>query len=186
MGVGFYHHPWCAIKVREAELPEERLKQMATFDDLFGKGSGSGKQFIKFENDGEAFLLEQTGEPKKVDQRGPKGGTIWLVQESEGDKYKPVEETKDFDESDYNNAFKPKNIAVPVKVIGKKLKDGSKDEGFEPFETLWELSTGDQEAKFKDAMLDAGVPVETGTKYVLKRLDSTKKPYTFSIKILTD
>jgi hypothetical protein len=158
---------------------------VATFDDLFGSNS-SGKRYIKFENDGEAFLLEQTGEPKKVDQRGPKGGTVWLVQEREGDKYKPVEETRDFEESDYNNAFKPKNIAIPVTVVGKKLKDGTKDEAFEPFETTWELSTGDQEAKFKDAMLETGASAEAGTKYVLKRISSATKPYKFSIRILTD
>ena len=35
-------------------------------------------------------------------------------------------------------------------------------------------------------MLDAGVPAEDGTKYVVKLLSKDKKPYTYSVKILAD
>lgn len=156
---------------------------MATLDDLFGKKTGS-QRWMKFENEGEAFLLVQTDEPKRVPQRGPNGGITWLVQKAEGDKYKPVEADASFDESDYNNAFKPDgNIVIPARVLAKKLKDGSPDPAHEEFDTDWEL-TKDQAEKFRDAMLDSGVPAEAGTRYAVKLLSRAKKPYTYSVKIV--
>lgn len=156
---------------------------MATLDDLFGKPAGS-QRYMKFENEGEAFLLEQTAEPKLVPQKGPNGRKIWLVQDAEGDKYRAVEEDSSFDESDYNNAFMPeKNIVIPAKVLAKKLKDGAADPSHEPFDTEWEL-TKDQREKFREAMLDSGQSAEAGTKYAVKLLSRSKKPYSYSVKIL--
>lgn len=156
---------------------------MATLDDLFGKAEGN-RRFMKFDVEGEAFLLEQTDEPKLVPQKGPNGRKIWLVQDAEGDKYRPVEEDSSFDESDYNNAFMPdKNIVIPARVLAKKLKDGSTDNSHEPFDTEWEL-TKDQREKFREAMLDSGQSAEAGTKYAVKLLSRAKKPYTYSVKIL--
>jgi hypothetical protein len=156
---------------------------VATLDDLFGKKT-SGQRWMKFENEGEAFLLVQTDEPKRVPQRGPNGGITWLVQPAEGDKYKPVEADANFNESDYNNAFKPDgNIVIPARVLAKKLKDGSTDPAHEEFDTDWEL-TKDQVEKFRDAMLDSGASAEAGTRYAVKLLSRAKKPYTYSVKIV--
>lgn len=159
---------------------------MASFDDLFGGGNGgSGRRFMKFENEGEAFLLVQTGEPKLVPQKNQNGEIVYLVQVNEGDKYKPMGKGT-FDEDTVANAFMPeKEIVIPARAVGKKLKDGSKDPDFEEFDTDWEL-TKDQKEKFKEAMLDAGVPAEEGTKYVVKLLSRKDKPYKYSVKILTD
>jgi len=158
---------------------------MATLDDLFGNKS-SDRRFMKFENDGEELLLVQTGEPKRPPQRNRKTGkNVWLVQMASDDKYKPMDEGT-FNEDEVENCFQPKGeIHIPVKVAGKKFKDGSKDEDFEPFETVWEL-TKDQEPKLKEAMMDTGTPAQPGTKYILKRLDSTVKPYVYAVKILKD
>lgn len=155
---------------------------MATYDDLFNQSSG--KRYMKFENDGESLLLVQTDEPKLVPQKNNEGKTVYLVQVSEGDKYKPM--TKDqFDEDEVENFFTPKVVSIPVTVAGKKLKDGTKDDSFEPFDTNWELNQ-DQEKKFKEALLDTGLPAEAGTKYAVKRLSSKSKPYTYSVKIIED
>lgn len=159
---------------------------MATLDDLFGNNNGGGRRFMKFNEDGESFLLVQTGEPKRVPQKNPQTGkNTWLVQRNDGDKYQPMDEGT-FDEDEVENAFMPeKEIVIPVQVVAKKLKDGSKDPAHEVFETEWML-TRDQKDKFKDALMDSGANAEAGAKYVLKRLNSTKKPYTYSVKILTD
>lgn len=155
---------------------------MATLDDLFGKKSG-GQRWMKFENEGEAFLLVQTDEPKRVPQKNANDEVVWLVQVNEGDKYKPMGEGT-FDADTVANAFKPDgNIVIPARVLAKKLKDGSTDPAHEEFDTDWEL-TKDQAEKFRDAMLDSGVPAEAGTKYAVKLLSRAKKPYTYSVKIV--
>ena len=156
---------------------------MATLDDLFGNKNDGSKRFMKFENDGEMFRLVQTDEPKLVPQKNPQTGkNTWLVQVNEGDKYQPKDEGT-FNEDEVHNAFMPnKNIVIPVRVVGKKLANGSKDENFEEFDSEWEL-TRDQTPKFKEAMLDTGVAAEAGTIYLLKRLSSKQKPYTYAIKM---
>jgi hypothetical protein len=155
---------------------------LATYDDLFKQSSD--KRFLRFENDGESFLLVQTGEPNLVPQRNQDGKIVFLVQTTVGDKYKPMTKGS-FDEDEVANFFTPKVVSIPVTVAGKKLKNGDKDEDFEPFNINWEL-TQDQEQKFKEALLDTGLPSEAGTKYALKRLSSKSKPYTYSIKIIED
>lgn len=155
---------------------------MATLDDLFGKPAGD-QRWMKFENEGEAFLLEQTGEPKLVPQKGPNGRNIWLVQVNDGDKYQPKEEGT-FDPDSVHRSFMPdKDIVIPAKVLAKKLKDGAADPTHEPFDTNWEL-TKDQREKFREAMLDSGQSAEAGTKYAVKLLSRAKKPYSYSVKIL--
>lgn len=155
---------------------------MATLDDLFGKPAGE-QRWMKFENEGEAFLLEQTAEPKLVPQKGPNGRNTWLVQVNEGDKYQPKEEGT-FDPDSVHRSFMPdKNIVIPAKVLAKKLKDGAADPTHEPFDTDWEL-TKDQREKFREAMLDSGQSAEAGTKYAVKLLSRAKKPYSYSVKIL--
>jgi hypothetical protein len=159
---------------------------MASYDDLFGKKSGGDRKFMKFEADGEAFLLVQTGEPKMVPQKRNEK-VVHIVKFEENPKGKPMAfDEYDPDADNVEWVIKPKDIEIPVRVIAKKDSAGKKVENFEPFDSVWELNQGDMEAKFKDAMLDAGVAVEEGTKYALKRLDSKKKPYTYSVKILTD
>lgn len=183
-----------AFKRRSDKLsPEEEqalikeILSMATFDDLFG-GKSSGQRFMKFEKEGESLLLEQTGEPKRVPQLGPNDKPTWLVKLVGAPKYKPMEEG-DFDpddESEVENAFQPeKEIVIPVRVVGKKNADGSKDEDFTPFDTDWEVTKG-QKDKLKDAMLEASAPAEKGTKYVVKLLSRDKKPYTYAVRILDE
>jgi hypothetical protein len=160
---------------------------MATFDELFGGSGTGGQRWMKFDNEGEAYLLEQAGEPKLVDQKDANGDVTWLVKLAGADKYKPMAAgTFDPDGEDVENAFKPeKEIHIPVKAVAKKLKDGTADPNHEPFDTTWEL-TKDQRPKLKEAMLDANVPAVVGTKYVVKLLSRSKKPYTYSVKILAD
>lgn len=154
---------------------------MATYDDLFKRDSG--KRYMKFENDGESFLLVQTGEPRLVPQRNrDTNEIIYIVQVEEEGKWKRMSK-EDFDEDEVFGIYQPKNVLIPVTVVAKKLKDGTKDESFESFDTDWELNQ-DQEKKFKEALLDTGLPAERGTKYAVKRLSSSTKPYTYSVKIL--
>ena len=155
---------------------------MATLDDLFGKKTGS-QRWMKFNEEGEAFLLVQTGEPKRAPQVNDTGRLVFLVQVNVGDRYKPMAEGT-FDPETVQNSFKPDgNIVIPARVLAKKLKDGSTDPAHEEFDTEWEL-TKDQAEKFRDAMLDSGVPAEAGTRYAVKLLSRAKKPYTYSVKIV--
>lgn len=156
---------------------------MATFDDLFG-GSTSGKRFIKFEEVGESFLLEQTADVKRPPQKNQKTGkTVWLVQVNKGDRYKPMDEG-DFDADEVENCFKPEaEIHIPVRVLAKKDKQGKAVDGFEQFDTDWEL-TRDQKDKLKEAMMDVGLPAEPGQKYAVKLLSKSEKPYKYSVKML--
>lgn len=160
---------------------------MATYAELFGKKSSGASAFVKAGEEGETLLMVQTDEPKQVPQQIEVNGkrvNKWLVQPAEGDKYKVVGETADFDESDYNNAFQPDgDLHIPVRVVAKKLKNGEVDKTFEPYDATWDLGAGDQMEKFQDAMMESDVPAEKGTKYARKLLTTKVKPYKYSIKM---
>jgi len=157
---------------------------VATIDDLFPAPAGS-KKYMKFNEEGEALLLVQTGEPKLVPQKNQQGQNVWLVKFADADKYQPKGEgTFDPDDENVENAFQPdREIVIPVEVVGKKLKNGSKDDGFESFKTDWEV-TKDQREKLKEALMDASSPAEEGTKYVVKLLSKQNKPFKYSVKVL--
>lgn len=159
---------------------------MATYADLFGKKSGSSS-YVPAGGEGETLLMVQTGEPQLVAQTvevNKKRLEKWLVQDSEGGKWRVVGADADFDESDYNNAFQPeKDIHLPVKVVGKLLPNGSKDESFEPYDATWDLGAGDQREKFQDAMLEADIPAAVGTRYKRKLLTNKVKPYKYAISM---
>jgi hypothetical protein len=160
---------------------------MATYDDLFGGKSGGSGSFVRAGQEGETLLMVQTGEIKKVPQQVEVDGkkyNKWLVQPSEDSKWKVVPQMPGFDESDYHGAFQPNaDIHVPVKVVAKKLKNGEKDETFEPYDATWDLGAGDQMDKFKDAMLESGAAAIEGTKYSRKLLTTQVKPYKYAIKM---
>lgn len=162
---------------------------MATYDDLFGSNgiaTDKGSQnWMKWENDGETLLFQQTAEPEVSDQKTQDGKVKWMVQRSDGDKWVAMAEGS-FDEDAVHKAFKPRNkdISIAGRVLGKKLKNGEKVEDFEEFDTIWELKSGDFLDKLKAEMLDTGHGAVTGTVYALKRLRSDVKPFQYSVKIV--
>lgn len=157
---------------------------MASFDDIFG-GSKSGSKFVKFTEDKETFLLAQSGEPIKVDQKDDKGRLVWLVKLKTNDRYKPMAEgTFDPEDENTENVFQPDaNIHIPVDVIGHKDAKGE-TVAEEQYSATWDTSAGDIFSKLKDALLEEDANPEVGTVYAVKRLDSKKKPYTYSVKVI--
>jgi hypothetical protein len=155
------------------------------FDELYGKtGGNSDKRWIKFENEGDTFLLEQIDEPKLVTQKNQKTGKDkWLVQVNESDKYKVMDEG-DFDPDEVHNSFMPdKDIEIPVRVLGKKLPNGDKVEDFEPFDATWELRNGDMQDKHMEAMMETRAAAEKGARYTVTLLSKSVKPYKYSVRM---
>lgn len=159
-----------------------------TYEDLFGAQSpmngSTPSRYMKWDQDGEELLVRVTGELEFRDQQID-GKTKWLVRMVKGGKMKPMAEG-DFDPEKVEDAFKPKekDALIPVKVMGKKLKNGEKVENFEPFDTMWELVKGDFKTALQAEMREAGKPIDVGLMVALKRLDSTGKPHKFSVKFL--
>lgn len=161
---------------------------MATYADLFGDPNApkapKGGRWIKFENVGETFLLQQIGEPKDVPQQVD-GKTKWIVQAYEDAPWKPMGEGT-FDPEKVAGSFLPddKDWEIRVRVVGKKDAKGVKVEDFEPFETTWELKNGDTLTKFQAELLDTGAEIGDGTLWAWKQLSKAKKPYQYSVKIV--
>lgn len=158
---------------------------MASFDDIFGKKSG-GSSFLKFTEDKETFLVQQTGEPEARDQKNAKGQVVYLVKMKSAPKYKPMGADEfDQDSENVENFFKPDpNYVVPVRIIGHKNAKGESAEDQVGSDVIWDTSAGDTFAKLKDAVLEEGVGLEVGAVYAVKRLDSKSKPYTYSVKVV--
>jgi len=158
---------------------------VASFDEIFVKKSG-GSKFLKFTEDKETFLVQQTGEPEARDQKNAKGQVVYLVKMKEAPKYKPMG-ADEFDEDSENveNFFKPDpEYVVPVRIIGHKDAKGEAVEDQVGSDVTWDTSAGDTFAKLKDAVLEEGVGLEVGAVYAVKRLDSKAKPYTYSVKVI--
>lgn len=159
-----------------------------TYEDLFGKQSpangSSTSKYMKWENDGETLLVQVTAELEFRDQQID-GKTKWLVRMVEKGPVKPMAEG-DFNPERVEDAWKPKekDAIVPVRVLGKKLKDGTKVEGFQEFDTTWELSKGNFLKALQAEMQETERAIDVGLMVALKRLDSTSKPHTFSVKFL--
>jgi hypothetical protein len=161
---------------------------MASYEDLFGTNgaaTGGSGRWMKWENDGEAFLFQQTEEPVVSDQMTDDKKVKWLVRMVEGGKVKPMGEGE-FNPDQVDGAWKPKekDVTIQGRVLGKKDKDGKKVEPFEPFDAAWELKAGDFLAKLQAEMRDTGHPAAPGTVWALKRLSSETKPYQYSVKIV--
>lgn len=109
-----------------------------TYEDLFGKKSPlngtSQSRWMKWDNDGETLLVQVTGELEMRDQLKD-GKTKWLVRMVKGGKVQPMAEG-DFDPDRVDGAWKPneRDAVIPVKVMGKKFKNGEKDENFQPLD----------------------------------------------------
>jgi len=162
---------------------------MATYEDLFGSnGSANGggsNRWMKWDNDGETILFQQTEEPEISEQKMDDGKVKWLVRMVPNGKVKAMGEG-DFNPDAVDGAWKPKEKDVTIKgrALKKKAANGDLVESFEPFDTVWELSSGNFLAALQAEMKDSGHPATSGTIFALKRLDSTKKPFTYSVKIV--
>lgn len=156
---------------------------MASFDEIFGKKSG-GSNFLKFTEDKETFLVQQTGEPEAREQKNQNGKTVYLVKLHDAIKYKPMGEDE-FDQDEVENFFKPDpNYIVPVRIIGHKNAKGEAIEDQVGNDVTWDTSAGDTFAKLKDAVLEEGVGLEVDAVYAVKRLTSKEKPYKYSVKVV--
>jgi len=162
---------------------------MTTYADLFGDPNApqkpkSDQRWIKFDEVGETFLLQQTGDPEQVPQKVD-GKVKHIVQAYEKAPWKPMGEGT-FDPEKVAGSFIPpeKDVEIPVRVVGKKNKDGSKVEDFEPFDTTWELKNGDSLEKFKAELLDTEASIGEGTLWAYKQLSKAKKPFQYSVKIV--
>jgi hypothetical protein len=159
-----------------------------TYEDLFGNKSplAGSKQsrWMKWDNDGETLLVQVTGELEMRDQQID-GKTKWLVRMVKGGKVKPMPEG-DFDPEKVEGAWKPneRDAFIPVRVMGKKFKNGEKDESFQPFDSEWELGKGNFLDALQAEMKETEKAIDTGLMVALKRLDSTSKPHKFSVKFL--
>lgn len=160
---------------------------MASFDDIFNPRGGGKSKFLKFTEDKETYLVQQSGEPIESPQKNEKGKLIYLVKLTTWPKYKPVAEGE-FNENDENfeNAFQPDpNYHFPVQIVGHKNAKGESLDDFDPaVEVNWDTSAGDTFNKLKDALMEAERGPEIGTLYAIKRIDSKKKPYTWSVKVI--
>jgi hypothetical protein len=162
---------------------------MATYADLFGDPNAPQKpkgdrRWIKFDEVGETFLLQQTGDPEQVPQKVD-GKVKYIVQAYEKAPWKPMGEGT-FDPEKVAGSFIPpeKDVEIPVRVVGKKDSKGVKVEDFEPFETTWELKNGDTLDKFKEELLDTGAEIGEGTLWAYKQLAKVKPKYKYSVKIV--
>ena len=159
-----------------------------TYEDLFGAQSpmngSTPSRYMKWDQDGEELLVRVTGELEFRDQQID-GKTKWLVRMVKGGKMKPMAEG-DFDPEKVEDAFKPKekDALIPVKVLGKKLKNGEKVENFEPFDTMWDLGKGNFKTALQAEMRETGRAIDIDLTAALKRLDSTSKPHSFGVKFL--
>lgn len=157
---------------------------MATsYNDLFGKKSSDsegGKRYLKWESVGDVVVMQQIGEavsdhPQYVFGTSKKK---FLVKMNAEDKYKPMGEG-DFDPDEVENSFPATEIMIPVRVLKVTKADGTVDET--EFDAEWTFK-GDQQDKFKDALLELGEGIGEGTAYAVKYL-ADGKPRKYAVKI---
>jgi hypothetical protein len=177
---------WLSAEEQQAEVERILGVNVASFDSIFKPQGGGSSKFLKVSEDKETFLVQQTGDPIETDQKNDKGEVTWLVKMVSAPKYKPMGEgTFDPKSKEVENAFKPDpNYHFPVRIIGHKSPKGETLEDFDGAEIKWDTSAGDTFSKLRDALMDAETDPEVGTIYAVKRLDSTSKPYTWSVKVV--
>lgn len=139
---------------------------MATYDEMFGGGSG-GKNYVRLKNEDEQFVGIYEGYEKidDIDFRSKK--QRYLVQEDEGGKWGPKLEGE-FEEDDCFKFFPLKQVQLHLTLDGK--------------DWYWPLS-GSAEEAFKSALKAVG-GIEAGDTLAGKLVSTTEKPYTWKFKIV--
>ena len=154
-----------------------------TYADLFGKpaAAGGGKSYIKWDKVGDVLAFVVTGEPVS-DQPQKDFGTgknKWMTRATDSSPWKALAEGS-FDPDEMDSAFQLFEIMIPVTVAAKaEGKEPVAD--WAPFDAEWTFK-GDQEAKFKDALLEFDAPIGVGTVIQVKYL-AEGKPRKYAIKI---
>ncbi len=138
---------------------------MATYDEMFG--SGTGKNYVKVQKEGEDFTGIYRGYEKVDDIDFTTKKQRYMVQEDEGGPWGP-KLAGDFDEDDCFKSFPLKNVQLTLERDGKTW--------------YWKLS-GKAEEAFKSALKVAG-GIEDGDTIGGLLVDTTKKPYTWKFKIV--
>lgn len=137
---------------------------MATYDDIFGSGSG-GKSYLKIQTEDqkvEAIFLDWQKVDQTFDDRKPK----FMVQLEDGGPWKAMRRSE-FDESEVNAWFPAKDIQLKLLVDGKEM-----------YHTLSKTA----EEAFKDALKKAG-GIEEGDTIGIWLVSTAKKPYTWKYMI---
>lgn len=157
------------------------------FAALFGKTLDgkkvTNKNYMKYENQGESFQFVITGDMESTPQTMADGKKKFIVQEVENGKWAPKGEGT-FDEDAVAGFFEPEpDRQFPVHVVAKKKANGDPVEGFEPFDTVWELRAGNRLEKLEEALLEEMILLGAGVKVIEKLLDKGSKPFKYSIKL---
>lgn len=137
---------------------------MATYDDIFGSGSG-GKNWLKINVEDqkvEAIFLDWSKVPQTFDDRKPK----FMVQLESGGPWKAMRESE-FDKDSVNAHFPAMDIQLRLMV-----------DGVEMYHTLSKTA----EEAFKDALKKAG-GIEEGDTIGIWLVSTSKKPYTWKYMI---
>lgn len=162
---------------------------MATFDDLFGK---KGK-YIKWNAEGETLIFQLLGEPDgSYPQRDFKSGEKKFLVETEEKKPDGKNKWAPMTESQFDPAalgekglgfFALTMVMIPVKVVARKLPDGTPDPKFESFDAKWELSDQQKDALKLAMMEDKSLQVGHGTICGVKCIDYNSTPRKYAIKL---
>lgn len=139
---------------------------MATYDEMFGGGSG-GKNYVRLKNEDEQFVGIFVGYEKIDDIDFKTKKKRFMVQAEDGGKWGPQLEG-DFDESEVHKFFPLTQVQLELELDGKTWH--------------WTLS-GTAEDAFKSALKAAG-GIEAGDTLAGKLVSTTEKPYTWKFKIV--
>ncbi len=157
------------------------------FAALFGKTPDgrkvTDKKYMKYGGQGESFSFVITGDLESVPQTTQDGKKKFMVQDSKGGKWAPKAEG-DFDPEAVEGYFQPKpDSQFPIRVVGHKDASGNPVEGFEEFETVWELRSGNRMEKLEEALMEEPILLQPGVKVIEKLINNTTKPYKYAIKM---
>ena len=155
-----------------------------SFDDIFGKKStspGPGGAYIKWEQVGDTVALVVRGaivpdHPQKVFRTDK---NKWVVKKEENSEWAQVAEGT-FDPNEVYKCFQGTEVMVPVTVAGYSDGKVQRTE-WTPFDVDWTFK-GDQEDKFRDALMEFDDAIEEGTVILVKWL-ANSKPGKYAIKI---
>ncbi|HEY6021054.1 MAG TPA: hypothetical protein VIY48_14450 [Candidatus Paceibacterota bacterium] len=163
---------------------------MSTFEEqfaaLFGKTTDgkkiSDKKYMKYGGQGESFSFVITGDMQSTDQVDQNGKTKFMVKTGGGKTgWEPKAEGSFSEDLEH---FKPQpDRQFPVHVVAHKKANGEPVDGFEPFDTVWELRAGNRMEKLEEAMMEAQLLLGNGTRVIEKLLDKNSKPYKYAIKL---
>lgn len=154
------------------------------FAALFGKTLDgkkiTDKKYLKYGAVGESFQFVITGDMESTPQLMQDGKKKFMVKGTNG-KWSAQGEGS-FDEN--LDHFEPQpDRQFPVRVLGHKKPNGDPVEGFEEFETYWELRVGNRLEKLEEALLEEPILLGAGVKVIEKQIDTSSKPYKYAIKL---